>query len=158
MMIQAPKSSRMHAVSLFSGIGLLDLGLHRAGIETRIFCESDRAARGFLARRFPGIPIHPDVQELTADDLAAATGALVDAGYDVSSPHEIVITKPHGEPTWHDYMRAAVRMLTHCDAIAVLPGWEKSRGALVEIDLARALDMPVLAVADLVEQYHSSKP
>ncbi|MBP8882254.1 MAG: DNA cytosine methyltransferase [Candidatus Microthrix sp.] len=72
MMIQAPKSSRMHAVSLFSGIGLLDLGLHRAGIETRIFCESDRAARGFLARRFPGIPIHPDVQELTADDLAAA--------------------------------------------------------------------------------------
>lgn len=62
----------MHAVSLFSGIGLLDLGLHRAGIETRIFCESDRAARGFLARRFPGIPIHPDVQELTADDLAAA--------------------------------------------------------------------------------------
>ena len=25
-------------------------------------------------------------------------------------------------------------------------------------DLARALDMPVLAVADLVEQYHSSKP
>lgn len=51
MMIQAPKSSPLHAVSLFSGIGLLDLGLHRAGIETRIFCESDRAARGFLARR-----------------------------------------------------------------------------------------------------------
>lgn len=84
--------------------------------------------------------------------FAAATGALVDAGYDVSSPHEIVITKPHGEPTWHDYMRAAVRMLTHCDAIAVLPGWERSRGALVEIDLASALGMPVHEVAHWVEK------
>ena len=62
----------LHSVSLFSGIGLLDLGLHRAGIETRIFCESDRAARGVLTRRFPGIPIQTDVRELTADDLTTA--------------------------------------------------------------------------------------
>lgn len=102
--------------------------------------------RLYVSGPMTGLPEH------NYPTFAAATNALVDAGYDVSSPHEIVITKPHGEPTWHDYMRAAVRMLTHCDAIAVLPGWEKSRGALVEIDLARALDMPVLAVADLVEK------
>ena len=71
-MIQAPKSSRMHAVSLFSGIGLLDLAMHRAGIPTRLLCEADPAARRVLAHRFPGIPIHPDVQELTADDLRSA--------------------------------------------------------------------------------------
>ena len=62
----------LHAVSLFSGIGLLDLGLHRAGIPTRLLCEADKAARSVLARRFPDVPIHPDVQELTADDLRSA--------------------------------------------------------------------------------------
>ena len=62
----------LHAVSLFSGIGLLDLGLKRAGIPTRLLCEADASARSVLARRFPGVPIHPDVQELVPDDLYAA--------------------------------------------------------------------------------------
>ncbi len=62
----------MKLVSLFSGIGLIDLGFHRAGIQTALLCESDKAARSVLARRFPGVPIHPDVRELTADDLRAA--------------------------------------------------------------------------------------
>ena len=62
----------LHRVSLFSGIGLLDLGLHRAGIPTRLLCEADASARSVLARRFPGVPIHPDVQELVPDDLYAA--------------------------------------------------------------------------------------
>lgn len=55
----------LHSVSLFSGIGLLDLAMHRAGIPTRLLCEADKAARSVLARRFPDVPIHPDVQELT---------------------------------------------------------------------------------------------
>jgi len=59
-------------VSLFSGIGLIDLGFHCGGIQTALLCESDKAARSVLARRFPGVPIHPDVRELTADDLRAA--------------------------------------------------------------------------------------
>ena len=55
----------LHSVSLFSGIGLLDLAMHRAGIPTRLLCEADPAARRVLAHRFPDVPIHPDVQELT---------------------------------------------------------------------------------------------
>ena len=31
----------LHAVSLFSGIGLLDLGLHRAGTPLRCYCGHD---------------------------------------------------------------------------------------------------------------------
>lgn len=62
----------LSVVSLFSGIGLIDLGLHRAGMTTRLLCEADKACRGVLARQFPDTPIHPDVQELTADDLYAA--------------------------------------------------------------------------------------
>lgn len=62
----------LHVASLFSGIGLIDLGFHRAAIPTRLLCEADPAARSVLARRFSGTPIHDDVRELTADDLRAA--------------------------------------------------------------------------------------
>ena len=62
----------LHVASLFSGIGLLDLGFHRAGIPTRLLCEADPAARSVLAQRFSDTPIHDDVRELTADDLRAA--------------------------------------------------------------------------------------
>lgn len=65
----------LHVASLFSGIGLIDLGFHRAAIPTRLLCEADPAARSVLARRFSGTPIHDDVRELTADDLRAACDA-----------------------------------------------------------------------------------
>lgn len=68
------EGNALSAVSLFSGVGLIDLGLERAGIRTRLLCERDKAARSVLARRFPGVPIHHDVQELTPDDIYA-TGA-----------------------------------------------------------------------------------
>lgn len=56
-------------VSLFSGIGGIDLAMHRAGIPTVLACEFDKAAAGVLADRFPGTLIHPDVRTLTGDDL-----------------------------------------------------------------------------------------
>ena len=59
---------------LFSGIGLLDLAMHRAGIPTRLLCGGRSISRAVLAHRFPGIPIHPDIRELTADDRVIRWG------------------------------------------------------------------------------------
>lgn len=56
-------------VSLFSGIGGIDLAMHRACVPTVLACEFDKAAAGVLAYRFPGIPIHPDVRTLTGEHL-----------------------------------------------------------------------------------------
>ena len=64
--------SPLRTVSLFSGIGLLDLGLERAGIETALLCERDTKARAVLTRHWPNTPLHHDVSELTPDDLYAA--------------------------------------------------------------------------------------
>lgn len=59
-------------VSTFSGVGGIDLAFERAGCRTVLLCEIDKHARKVLAHRFPGVPIHPDITELTADDLHAA--------------------------------------------------------------------------------------
>jgi hypothetical protein len=64
-------------------------------------------------------------------------------GYESVSPHR------NGLPIdaeWTDHMRADIRMLLHCDALAMLPGWERSKGAKIEHGLALSLGMEVRAL------------
>lgn len=45
---------------------------------------------------------------------------------------------------WTDYIRADLAELVTCEAIAFLPGWRHSRGALLEAHVARELDMTAM--------------
>lgn len=45
--------------------------------------------------------------------------------------------------TWEDYMRLAIPQLMQCKTIHMLRKWEKSRGALIEHNLACAVGMDV---------------
>lgn len=46
----------------------------------------------------------------------------------------------HPRPCW---LRAGLQALLACDAIALLPGWQNSAGALLELQVAEACGMPV---------------
>ena len=59
----------MISLSLFSGAGGLDIGLHRAGIETAAFCEIDPKAQQVLRSHYPDIPVFDDVCTLTQEDI-----------------------------------------------------------------------------------------
>lgn len=74
---------------------------------------------------------------------------LLAAGYDVLNP-----ARKEGREecdTWQDYMRASIRDIAEADALAVLPGYEKSRGALVEIQLAGGLGLPQRPLAQYLQ-------
>ena len=59
----------MQVGSLFSGVGLCDLGLEWAGMGHAFFCEVDPFCRSVLRRHWPGIPIYEDIRELRGADL-----------------------------------------------------------------------------------------
>lgn len=48
-----------------------------------------------------------------------------------------------GSKPWEWYMRECLKMLLQSDAVALLPGWEESRGASIESQLAHDLNMVV---------------
>ena len=61
-------------------------------------------------------------------------------GFDVVSPAEI----PEAGGTWELCLRADIRELCTCDAIALMPGWEGSKGANLELHIAHRLGMQVM--------------
>lgn len=51
---------------------------------------------------------------------------------------------------WLTCMRNDIKQLVDCEAICLLPGWEKSRGATLERQIALGLGFQVFALFDLV--------
>lgn len=59
----------MNALSLFSGIGGLDLAAEWAGFKTVAFCERDSFCQKVLAKHWPGVKIYDDVRTIETSDL-----------------------------------------------------------------------------------------
>lgn len=92
-----------------------------------------------------------------------AEESLVKVGYEVSNPAKIddvhkrdtdcAICGDGEAHDWSWYMRRAVTMLAEADGAAILAGWQRSRGARVEVDLAKTFIMPIASVTTWVERH-----
>lgn len=95
-----------------------------------------------------------------------ASGDLRQMGYKVVSPAEMdneetramAMASPDGAPgsgsssgeTWGDFLARDVKLVAdQVDAIAVLPGWDKSRGARLETFVAFLCGKPVVHYGSL---------
>lgn len=76
-----------------------------------------------------------------------ARRALKAEGYACDIPHDYIV---EGTP-WHDAMRISIRQMLatkvqsrspQYEGIAMLDGWERSKGALLEKHIAEALGIP----------------
>lgn len=91
----------------------------------------------YIAGPMSGLP------EFNYPAFHEAAQRLRAVGYEIENPAE---NSP--EPDWTGYMRASLRQVSRVDGIAVLRGWELSRGANLEVHIAHALHLPVLSVSD----------
>lgn len=76
-----------------------------------------------------------------------AAASLRARGLAVLSPHELDEAESEhlpGTHQWDYYLRRDIRELVKCDAIAVLSGWTRSKGARLEVHIAKELGMPVV--------------
>lgn len=56
-------------LSLFSGIGGIDLAAEWAGFETIVFCEIDKYCQKVLRKHWPDVPIIEDVKDVTKEKI-----------------------------------------------------------------------------------------
>jgi hypothetical protein len=98
------------------------------------------ALRIYLAGPMTGLPDY----NYPAFAEAEVRGTAM--GLDIHSPHKNfneVKTLPYAT-----YIRADMAMLLNCNAIALLPGWERSRGAKFELHVAQLLGHAVFDATD----------
>ena len=68
----------MLMLSLFSGIGGIDLAAEQAGVRTVGFCEINTFCKKVLKQHWPDVPIFPDVTKITKEVLENAKIQKVD--------------------------------------------------------------------------------
>lgn len=102
-----------------------------------------RAIRTYLAGPMSGYP------ELNFPLFHAEAKRLRDSGHEVVNPAEI---NPDITSGWADCMRADIAALVTCEAIALQPGWQQSRGASLEHHIATQLGMQVIHLAPPLHQ------
>ena len=100
--------------------------------------KNDKTLRWYVAGPMTGLP------NLNFAAFHAAAARLRGLGHEVVNPAEI---NPDQGAKWEDCMRADIKALMDCDAILLLPGWERSRGATLEHHIAKALGMYIALAA-----------
>ena len=95
--------------------------------------------RLYIAGPMTGLP------EFNYPAFFAAAERLTAAGYVTINPARVE-GREHCKG-WADYMRAALIDVCNADGLALLPVWEASRGACLEVHVGQALDLPIRSVA-----------
>ncbi len=91
--------------------------------------------RLYIAGPMTGYP------EFNYPAFIAAAVNLRAAGFKVENPADNPV-----QSSWRDYMRCSLRQVSWVDGVATLPGWELSRGAVLEVHIAHSLGLPTLTV------------
>ncbi|WP_220485018.1 DUF4406 domain-containing protein [Stenotrophomonas lacuserhaii] len=113
------------------------LAVRRALGEVVAFVQfkADRIGRTYIAGPMTG---YTDFNYPAFNDAAAQLRSL---GIAAINPADHGVVQG---ATWEDYLRSDIAQLATCESIYFLPGWSKSRGALLEHHIATSLGMRLL--------------
>lgn len=88
-----------------------------------------------------------DLPDFNFPAFHQAAASLRSRGFDVVNPAEIN-TETGGD--WHLYLREDIKALCDCDMLALLPGWQRSKGARLELHIAHRVGLEIATVDELL--------
>jgi hypothetical protein len=91
----------------------------------------------YISGKITGLDIS-EAEKLFKD---AEKYAKYEMGYEPVNPMELC--KQDDAWEWIDYMRVDIKALVDCDAILMLPNWEDSEGAKLELVIAKGLKLEI---------------
>nr|WP_031942667.1 DUF4406 domain-containing protein [Sulfobacillus thermotolerans]AEP14300.1 putative bacteriophage-related protein [Sulfobacillus thermotolerans] len=83
----------------------------------------------------------------------AAAARIRAAGHEVLNPAELC---PPGI-SWEEAMAIDLAALDTAEGVITLPGWERSRGARIEVQRARQQGLPVHALRHWLQMRHDAR-
>ncbi len=89
-----------------------------------------------------------DLPALNFPAFFAEADRLAALGYRVTNPAEI--NGPRA--TWCQCLRADLRAMLTCHTLALLPGWERSAGAQLELHVAHRVGMTITMAAAITQR------
>lgn len=106
------------------------------GVKFMMLVNPEKPLVIYLSGKMSGLPDH------NFPAFNAAAKHLREQGFKVINPAE-----NEGEVSlgWTHFMKIDLKNVIDCSMVIVLDGWEDSRGANIEINLARILNIPVYA-------------
>lgn len=120
---------RLRNLSLFSGIGGLELAAEWAQIETVGFVERDPYCIGILRRHWPQVPIIEDVRELTRETLSPIGSIEIVSGGFPCQPHSLAgKRKASGDDRdlWPEFARVICEVAPRWVVAENVPGLRSS--------------------------------
>lgn len=130
----------------------MSLGLR---LTQRMRNSAKAQSRAYICGPMTGLPDfnHPAFNE--------AAQRLREAGFEAVNPvdlnpaplkHIANMTKAFQESIWRACMKRDIAAMVMCDVLVLLPNWSQSRGAMVEVQLAESLGIPMWSIDEFLAQ------
>ena len=88
----------------------------------------------YIAGKVTGLP-----QDEVIAKFALVQKEIEALGFEVINPTQVV---GDWQTPWDKAMRMCIAKLTQCDAIVLIPDWISSKGAKIEYEIAKQLEIP----------------
>src|SRR6185436_17305896 len=127
---------------------MIDAPVSPQAVARQVALSASRKNRIYIAGPMTGLP------EFNFPTFNAMAENLRAQGWHVENPAD------HGDTEgaeWADYLRFDIESLASCEAIMLLPGWSKSKGANLEVHIAKQIGVTIL-LSDGAESPQAAQP